>query len=143
MRDGGVRFTGTVAGTDKPVVVGAEVNVNGLIAVTNQYGAFKLEVPEAGRYVLNVHKTGYAENSKIYDRGIAGGKWTLVRASVSTVDPKQPIKLVNKRIPSDCPGPLTGQMTGSVLLRSCRRAGRMAVAMTFLHRRSKVATSVW
>ncbi len=110
VRDGGVRFTGTVAGTDKPVVVGAEVNVNGLIAVTNQYGAFKLEVPEAGRYVLNVHKSGYAENSKIYDRGIAGGKWTLVRASVSTVDPKQPIKLVNKRIPSDCPGPLTGKI---------------------------------
>ena len=110
VRTGGVQFAGVVDGTDRPRLVGAQVEVNGLIAVTNQAGAFKMQVPEAGRYVLNIRLAGYALSSKIYDRGILSGQWTLTRASVFTADPNLPIYLVNRRIAADCPGPIAGKV---------------------------------
>ena len=105
----GVRFAGTVKGTDAPVVAGADVDVNGAVAHTDATGAFSVYVKERARYVLNIHKAGYGLVSKIYDNAIVGGIWTLTRASVLSVDPTQPIDVANARQSSDCPGSLSEQ----------------------------------
>ena len=61
---------------------------------------------EVDRYVLNIHKRGYGLYSKIFDDGVENGRFTLTRASVQPVDPRQPIDVTNRRVRSDCPGQL-------------------------------------
>jgi hypothetical protein len=103
----GVRFGGTVGATDAPSVSGAQVEVNGRTTQSDASGRFALFVPESPRYVMNIRKEGYGLVSKIYDSGVTGGRWFLTRASVETVNPKQPIDVVNKRRSDDCPGALS------------------------------------
>jgi hypothetical protein len=105
----GVRFSGRVVATSSAAVTGAVIEVGGQTATTATDGSFQLVVPERPRYVFNVRKPGYQLLSRIYDRGVLGGEWTLTRASVVQVDPTQDIDVTNTRIPSDCPGPLSEQ----------------------------------
>lgn len=105
----GVRFAGTVGATNAPAVSGVLVSVNGTTTTTDATGAFSLLVAESPRYVLNLKKQGYGLVSRIYDNGIVGGRWTLTRASVATVDPTQPIDITNKRTRTDCLGSLNDQ----------------------------------
>ena len=100
----GVRFGGTVAATNAPVLAGAEIEINGKTARSDADGHFALFVPESTKYVLNIRKAGYGLVSRVYDNGLTGGHWTLTRASVDTVDPTQLIDVTNKRQPGDCPG---------------------------------------
>ena len=103
----GVRFGGTVAATNAPVLAGAEIEINGKTARSDADGHFALFVPESTKYVLNIRKAGYGLVSRVYDNGLTGGHWTLTRASVDTVDPTQLIDVTNKRQPGDCPGSLS------------------------------------
>lgn len=107
----GVRFGGTVAATDAPLIPGAQIEVNGKTTQSDAGGRFALFVPESPRYVMNIRKEGYGLVSKIYDSGVTGGRWFLTRASVETVNPKQPIDVVNKRRGDDCPGALSDRRT--------------------------------
>lgn len=101
----GVPFSGVVAGTDGKLVDGAEVEVNGKSEKTDAQGRFISYVPEADRYVFNIRKAGYGFYSKIYDRSVAGGRWTLTSATVAVFDPTAEISLQDKRSERNCPGP--------------------------------------
>ncbi len=100
----GVAFGGVVAGTDGTLLGAAEVEINGKVEKTDAQGRFIAHVPEAGRYVFNIRKPGYGFYSRIYDRSVAGGRWTLVAATVAEFDPKLPIAFDDKRAPRNCPG---------------------------------------
>ena len=102
---GGVPFSGLVRDNSGAPIPAASIEIGPTTATTDAAGAFSVRVPVANRYVLNIRKLGYGFYSKIYDRGVAGGLWTLTRATVQTVDPKSTIKVVNRRGPNDCPGP--------------------------------------
>jgi hypothetical protein len=102
-----VWFTGTVSATNAPLLQGATVTVNGKRTVTNGDGHFEIPVRERPRYILNIRKPGYGLVSGVYDGGLIGGRWTMTRASVATVDPTSPIDVTNERLPSDCPGRLS------------------------------------
>jgi uncharacterized repeat protein (TIGR01451 family) len=115
----GIRFAGRVAATNARVVAGAQVEVNGATATTDPTGAFSLYVNESRRYVLNIRKPGYGLVSRIYDNALVGGRWTLTRASVTSVDPTEPIDVTNVRRPSDCPGSLGDQADGLEDGRKC------------------------
>ena len=101
----GVLFSGKIDGTDGLAVAGAEVEINGQTAFTGATGAFQVRIKDADRFVFNIRKQGYALLSRIYDRGIAGGEWTVVRATVTSVDPTRDFEVVNERQPRNCPGP--------------------------------------
>lgn len=101
----GVPFSGIVHENSGATVAGATIEIGTATATTDSSGMFNLKVAEADRYVFNIRKPGYGFYSKIYDRGVIGGAWTLTRASVQTVDPTQVISVVNRREPGDCPGP--------------------------------------
>lgn len=100
----GLIFTGTVSATDQPVLAGAEVEVNGKLAVTDASGSFRLQVPDRKRFVMTIRKKGYAFASNVYYDAVVGGRWRLTRADVFRVDPTQAIDLQNKRSALDCPG---------------------------------------
>jgi len=102
---GGVPFSGIVRENSGAAVGGAHVEIGNASATTDASGVFQVLVPEAQRYVFNIRKEGYGFYSKIYDRGVTGGVWTLTRASTATVDPVQAIQVVNRRTTADCPGP--------------------------------------
>jgi hypothetical protein len=108
----GVRFAGHVEATDAPVVGDAEVEIGGKTVKTDATGYFQLVVEERPRYEMNIRKAGYGLVSRIYDKGIIGGKWRLTRASVDMVNPMFKIEVVNRRIPSDCPGSLSERSKG-------------------------------
>ena len=108
--DLGVPFSGRVVDTGGAVVPGATIDVNGQLSVASAQGIFALRVKEAARYVMNIRKPGFGLNSNIYDNGVTGGRWTLARASVSTVDPTKPINVTQKRTPRDCPGPASSRL---------------------------------
>jgi hypothetical protein len=117
----GVAFSGLVNATDAPAVGQAEVEVNGVTALTNTAGRFLVRVPEDDRYVVNVRKTGYKLLSQIYQDALEGGTWTLARGTVRTVDPTQPIDVVDDRKYQRC---------GTVLTRvSPEQAARARQAM--------------
>ena len=100
----GVRFSGTVRGTDTPAVAGATVDVNGTTATTGSDGYFSLFAPDAQRFVLTIRAPGYAFVSRIYDGSQTGGTWTLLKATQVDVDPTQPIEVTEDRPPRNCPG---------------------------------------
>jgi cytochrome c5 len=103
----GVAFSGVVAGTDGKLLDGADVEINGKPAKTDNQGRFLTYVPSADRYILNIRMSGYGFYSKIYDRSVAGGRWTLVKATTSTFPPNSPIVIQDKRDNKNCPGPET------------------------------------
>jgi hypothetical protein len=53
------------------------------------------EDPDA-RYVMNIHKLGYASDSRIFDNASYGGKYDLGRATQTSCDPNGPITLVDR-----------------------------------------------
>jgi hypothetical protein len=103
----GVAFSGLVNATDAPSVPKAEVDINGVTVLTNGAGRFLVRVPEADRYVVNVRKAGYKLLSQIYQDALEGGTWTLARGTVRTVDPTQPIDVVDDRKYQRCGSVLT------------------------------------
>ena len=98
----GIRFSGTVRGTDRAAVPGAVVELAGQTTTTGVDGRFELVVQEAPRYALNISKPGYMPVSSISYAGVTGGVWTLTRATVATADPTKQIDVVNERRQSDC-----------------------------------------
>lgn len=106
----GTPFTGNVIDIAGNPIAGAEVEIVGDgIAnpplTTDARGAIATNVKQAGRYVVNVRKEGYALNSHVYDRAVTGGRWILRAAQMVTVLPTQDIKLTHRRGERDCIGP--------------------------------------
>ena len=107
----GIPFSGLVDATNAPVVVGAQVEVNGQLAVTDASGFFQLRVGNADRFVMNIRHPQYMLVSNIYDGEVSGGRWTMTRATVITnVDPTRDIRVVSQRDESDCPGPAADRL---------------------------------
>lgn len=100
----GVPFAGTVAGTDGALLGNADVEINGQHFNTDAQGRLLARVPSAERYVFNIRKPSYGFYSRIYDRGIAGVRWTLIKASVAKFNPGSPIVFQDKRSRRSCPG---------------------------------------
>ncbi len=106
-------FSGTVTDTFGQAINGALVEVNGRLTNANPQGGFRLNVPISDRYVMNIRSPGvdtpnqraFGTESYIYKAPITGGQWQLRRAEVTTVDPKQPIVLQQRRDERDCIGP--------------------------------------
>jgi hypothetical protein len=76
---------------------GAEVVANGQSTTTDVNGFFSVKAPLQGRYVLNIAHVGFALFSRVVDSGLTGQTWALVKAQSQTVDPTQPIDLVDGR----------------------------------------------
>jgi Bacterial Ig domain len=76
---------------------GAAVMVNGQTTTTDVNGFFSAKTPLTDRYVLTIAREGYATFSRVVDSGLTGQTWPLVKAQSETVDPKQPIDLVDRR----------------------------------------------
>lgn len=89
-------FSGTVAATDAPAVEGATVDVNGRTTQTSPQGGFALVVPESNRYVLTITKPGYQLLSKVFDVGVMGGRYLLVRAQQFVFDAAKGSELVER-----------------------------------------------
>jgi hypothetical protein len=106
----GVAFSGVVAGTDGKLLDGAQVEINGKPEKTDKQGRFVSYVSPADRYVFNIRKSGYGFYSKIYDRSVAGGRWTLVNATISTFPANSAIVIQDKRNSRNCPGPDTDRI---------------------------------
>ncbi len=106
----GIPFSGTVDATDAPSLVGAEVDINGQLAITGTEGVFQVRVKDADRFVLNIRKPGYALVSRIYDDAMTGGRWTMTRASVTNRDPTLDIDVTDQRDQRNCPGPRAFQL---------------------------------
>ena len=106
----GVPFSGVVADMGGNLIKDAEVDVNGKTQKTDAQGRFLSYVPEAERYVFNIRKQGYGVYSKIYDRSVAGGRWTLTRATTTTFDPKTGVTFQDKRDERNCRGPDTARI---------------------------------
>jgi hypothetical protein len=102
----GIPFTGIVVNPAGAPVEKAEVEIVGNPSVkTDGRGYFQTTVKEDDRYVLNIRKEGYALNSQIYDRSVTGGRWIIRPAQVITIDPTRDVRIVNRRLEQDCPGP--------------------------------------
>jgi hypothetical protein len=83
-----VIFSATVTETTGAPIPGAEVTVNGQPTLTNAQGYFFLQLPaESSRYLLNIHKDGYALFSRILFTELVGGKFSLVKARSFTLRP--------------------------------------------------------
>jgi hypothetical protein len=106
----GVAFSGVVSGTDHKLLDGAIVEVNAQTVKTNAQGWFSIYVPESDKYVFNIRRSGYGFYSKVYDRSVAGGHWTLVRATVAIFPANGPINFTDKRSELNCPGPDTARI---------------------------------
>jgi hypothetical protein len=113
----GVHFSGTVVSNAGKPVDAAEVRVGGATAKTDGRGFFKLAAApdKASRYVLNIRKSGFGLVSRIYDRGIRNGKWTMTQGTTHLVDPRQPIRVRDAAaaVRSNCQGRLSGRIDWS------------------------------
>lgn len=111
---GGVPFGGSVVDDAGAPIAGAQIDVNGRLISTNTRGRFNYEVPVADTYVMTIRKAGieapnlpsYGTASYVYTGAMPGGKWTLRRAKVFTVDPTLPITVQHTRTEKDCVGPV-------------------------------------
>jgi hypothetical protein len=101
----GVVFSGRVVSTAGGPIAGASATVNGQSAASDATGFFRLHVPKATRYVVNVDKPGFSPASRIVDHGVIGGIYQLRPATVVTADPTGNIDVQDKRSARDCPGP--------------------------------------
>jgi len=102
----GVRFAGRVNATNAPAVDSAVVEVNGKTVRTNAAGWFVLDVPEAARYVLNIRKPGYALVSRVYAEPMGEAVWTLTLGTTRSVNPAQPVAVVDERRHQRCGVPV-------------------------------------
>ena len=75
----------------------ANVVVNGKTTTSDANGFFSVAAPLGDRYVLTISKAGYATFSRVVDSGLTGQSWPLVKAQSESVDPRNPIDLVDKR----------------------------------------------
>ncbi len=101
----GVVFSGRVVSTTGMPIPQAEVSVDSQVAKTDAVGFFRLHAAPRERYVLNVRKPGFGLLSRVFDRGVLGGRYELRRATVTSVDPRLAIDVQDKRTQRDCPGP--------------------------------------
>jgi hypothetical protein len=102
----GVPFTGSVVTpTGAPVANAAIEIVGNAVVMTDARGRFQTNVKEADRYVFNVRKEGFALNSRVYDRGVTGGRWILRPAQVIIINPTRNVAITHQRSERDCPGP--------------------------------------
>ena len=93
-----VTFSGrAVDKSSNAPVPGAAVTVNGTTATTDGNGFFRLKVPLADRYVMNIDKRGFALFSRVVPVELTGQTWRLVRAQSQVVDPTQPISVSDNR----------------------------------------------
>jgi hypothetical protein len=89
--------SGRATDTSGKPVARADVIVNDQKTVTDPDGSFRVVVPLANRYILNIRKAGFAPLSRVFDRPTNGHIWKLVPAQVSSVDPAKAIDLVDRR----------------------------------------------
>ncbi len=96
--DKGIVFSGTVQGSDGPLIAGATVSVGGQVTKTNAEGYFVLVLPkESPRYVLNIEKQGYALLSKVFYEKVIGGRYRLSKAFAASINPTGAIEVTEKR----------------------------------------------
>jgi cytochrome c5 len=108
--NGDVPFSGLVVDTGGAPIGGAQIDVNGRLTNANARGVFGFRVPVAGTYVLTIRSLpSFGTASYVYNGSVAGGKWVLRRATVSSFDPTKPISLQHKR-EKGCDGSVSGKM---------------------------------
>jgi hypothetical protein len=90
-------FSGRVVDVDFHPIPRANVAVNDGRTVADADGFFRLTVPPASRFVLNINAAGFAPLSRLFDRPSNGQFWKLVPAQVTQVDPTRVIELVDRR----------------------------------------------
>lgn len=114
-----VFFSGKVIDVRDAPIGEAEVDINGLQSTTNAQGRFRMGIPVADRYVMNIRRPSvqqpntpsYGTASFVYSGAITGGRWILRPAQVFTVDPAQLIKLQHKRDRKrDCLGSVSNRI---------------------------------
>jgi hypothetical protein len=90
-------FSGRVVDTTGTPVSGANIEMGGTAdtATSNTDGFFTVTTTLSNRYTLNIRKSGYALVSRIYNRSVSAGRWTLRQATVMTVDPTKPIVAID------------------------------------------------
>jgi hypothetical protein len=94
----GARFIGTVTdGATGAALAGAQVDVDGITATTDDAGWFRIATPESERHVLTVRHPGYALLSQVYHGNATGLALRLMPAQRTTVDPTQDIELTDGR----------------------------------------------
>jgi hypothetical protein len=79
-------FTGTVTEAPGMGVAGASVTIGESSTRTDDAGRFFLRVAEAGRYVVNAQKPGYALTSRVFTTGEGSLELRLHKASRITID---------------------------------------------------------
>lgn len=94
----GTLFSGDVTDKEGKPVARARVEVNGQGTITRDDGSFRLQVaPVGAHYILNISHPDFADLSHITRRALEKQRWRLVRAQVTTADPKSAITLEDKR----------------------------------------------
>ncbi len=89
-----IPFAGTVIANDVPVVVDAQVAINGVTTKTDSQGGFALILPkENPQYVVTIQKPGYQMLSRILYAPVAGATFKLFRSQDFVVDPTKPIRV--------------------------------------------------
>lgn len=106
----GIPFAGHVSVLGGAPAAAARIEVNGRVTLTNPSGDFRILVPDADRFVMNIRKQGFGLISRVFDNSNVGGSWTLIPATVQTADPKLVIRVSDKRSPRNCPGPLSDRL---------------------------------
>ena len=122
---GNVTFSGRVVDTAGQAIGSAQVDVNSRLVNTNSRGQFRVNVPVADKYMMNIRKLGleapnqpgYGTGSYVYSNAIKGGRWVLHRAQVVTVNPAQPIIIQQRRDPKDCGGMVASTLNWTGLLK--------------------------
>jgi hypothetical protein len=82
-----VEFSGFVIDYKKEPVIKATIDIGDFTARTDEKGYFKIIAETADRYVLNIHKEGFALTSRIHFTSSKNEKYYLYGATVVPVDP--------------------------------------------------------
>ena len=93
----GASFSGRVIDPKKQPIANARVEVNGRETRSAADGTFKLAVPGAAVYALNIGHRDYASLSYLSRTSLKGQNWILVPAQVQTVDPTNPFTVTDSR----------------------------------------------
>lgn len=111
-----VVFSGHVVSNFGKPIETAEVEVGDETAKTDEKGYFELlaKRAEKDRYVLNIRKQGFGLVSRIYDRGIQNGRWTMTKGTTEVLDPTQDIKVQDTTSRTGCLGPLSNRIDWSL-----------------------------